>query len=218
MIYIFDFDNTLFQTEQIKQKLFATGEAHGLTPQEARDLYATARDTDGKIVFTLEHFFSLLDAKVQMTQTLGRWKESLLRDHMLVPGAIQLLTALKQRSAAMYLLSLGQPTWQEEKVSLSGIGAFFHRDHILYTTDMSEGKKVYIEDLIKKEQTEEVLLFNDKPDETEQLLASFPRLTAYVRRDRDDGRYTDADFIHIVDTFGSRVRVHDDLVPAVHII
>ena len=54
MNVVFDFDNTLFETETLKQGLFEIAEEHGLTQEESRHVYEEARVSNGQATFSIK--------------------------------------------------------------------------------------------------------------------------------------------------------------------
>ena len=218
MNVVFDFDNTLFEAERLNFALYGFVETYGFSQDDAKEMYRLSRDKDGHATFSPERFCEVLNDAIHTQKQGGMPVDpSFVREHLthhvgVVVGAIELLTLLKDKHIPIYLLSLGVPEWQHEKVQMSGVDVFFLPEHIHYTTHQSEGKiaalwSMFGEDFVG----DDTYLFNDKPDETKTLLASFPKLHVYVRRDVTDLRYTHADFEALVAEYGERVFLADDL-------
>ncbi len=217
MNVVFDFDNTLFEAERLKFALYGFVETYGFTQEEAKEMYRLSREKDGHVTLSPERFCEVLNDAIQRQHGGISVDPSFVRKHLtqhvgVVVGAIELLTLLKDKHIPMYLLSLGVPEWQHEKVQMSGVDVFFLPEHIHYTTHQSEGKKIVLKSIFGEDFVgDDTYLFNDKPDETKTLLASFPKLHVYVRRDVTDLRYTQADFEALATEYGERVFLADDL-------
>ncbi|OIO19084.1 MAG: hypothetical protein CO029_04465 [Candidatus Magasanikbacteria bacterium CG_4_9_14_0_2_um_filter_41_10] len=217
MNVVFDFDNTLFEAERLKFALYGFVETYGFSQEDAKEMYRLSRDLDGHVTFSPERFCEVLNVAIEKKQQGTSVDPSFVREHLMhhvgvVTGAIELLTLLKEKNISMYLLSLGVSEWQHEKVKMSGIDVFFASDRIHYTTHVQEGKIIALRSIFGENFTgENTYLFNDKPDETKVLLASFPELHVYLRCDVTDMRYVRADFDELVNEYGDRAMYADDL-------
>ncbi len=219
MTVVFDFDNTLFETEALKKVLFAIGEEHGFSPEKSHAIYEEARALDGQATFSIQMFCDVLQEKQQVSgdeqasvsPVLVR--ERIFHDVKLVAGARELLVELQARGVSLFLLSLGVPEWQKEKVDIAGIEQFFNDQNIIYTTDIHKGKIDMLREQFGDEFTgKDVIIFNDKPDETREMLQEFPELRAYLRRDEADERYTEQDFESVVQEAEGRATWEADLI------
>ncbi len=202
-IIIFDLDNTLIQTEDIKLAIFAHLKKIGLEDKVIKHCYGKAKENEeGENTFTLNHFAGELQRETGLAIDMPM--EMFTHEHMQVAGAKAALAACTESGKPTYILTLGVPEWQKEKLGLVGLDAFV-RDagvQLLITTDVRDGKAKQIEELVKEHGCDEgdgMLLVNDKPDETERLLEIFPKLHAYVRREKDDARYSEAQFAKLSD-------------------
>ena len=216
---IFDFDNTLIRTEVIKDILrtAATG-IYGFTATEADQIYREALTQDGKAAFTVDRFQELLKKHLPPGRKgsdvdMDRVKEDLqqLGAQLLVPGAGEFLQEVKEKELDHYLLSLGEPGWQQQKMSWAGLKKVFVEDHVFYTTDMKIGKTEALRQMFGKDfRGENTVLFNDKPDETAGILTSFPDIVTFLRQDDKDRRYRQEDFEQLADQFPDRVVFSSD--------
>lgn len=217
MNIVFDFDNTLFHTERLKQALYGIAKDRGFSHDEAIRIYLQARQKGNKITFSIVNFCDALNAAITERNLSEEVTPSFVRNELfqhvgLVEGAKELLTNIKEKDITPYLLSLGVPAWQHEKVALSGLDAFFDPDHIVYTTNISEGKISALRELFGEDFSgKDTYLFNDKPDETKAILEAFPELHVYLRRDEADHRYTKEDFNLLLEQYGDRVMYAEDL-------
>ena len=217
MNVVFDFDNTLFEAERLKFALYGFVETYGFSQEDAKEMYRLSRDLDGHVTFSPERFCEVLNDAIEKKQQGISVDPSFVREHLMqhvgvVTGAIALLKQLKEQQVPMYLLSLGVPEWQHEKVLMSGIDIFFPAEHIQYTTHVHEGKIVAFREIFGADFSgKDTYLFNDKPDETAVLLDTFVDLRAYLRRDPDDMRYAKEDFDALVATYPDRAIYAEDL-------
>lgn len=216
---IFDLDNTLIRTEVIKDILrtAATG-IYGFSPQEADHIYREALTSEGKAAFTVDRFQELLkkylpEGRKGSDVDMEKVKKDLqdLGSQLLVPGAGEFLREVEEKKLDHYLLSLGEPGWQQQKMSWAGLHDVFPEDRIFYTTDMKIGKTEALRQMFGPDfQGEDTVLFNDKPDETAAILDSFPDLVTFLRQDNKDRRYNHKDFEQLTEQFPDRVVFSDD--------
>lgn len=216
---VFDFDNTLFDTERRKQLLYDMAMLHGYSRDEAKQMYDDARVVGEKIVISLSSFLSILqeratgDGRQFRAVDVSTLIQKMHHGNGLLPGAKKLLHWCHQLPVKMYLLSLGVRGWQEEKVAQAGIAPLFGDERIVYTDKVDDGKQKSLRALFGSEFTgAQTLLFNDKPDETTVLLAAFPDLITCVRREPHDDRFTVEDYIRLEQKFPGRVAWSEQLV------
>lgn len=214
---VFDFDNTLFDTERIKEFFWRIASIHGFTQDETLEMYREAREHGDQITITMESFLRTIKEHLAARgQTIKeREVHDLIREmeeaHFLVPGAKRALEFVQRRNIERYLLSLGVTEWQEQKVKKSGVADYFLPDHILYTTRLDTGKSEALRELFGEDFSgEATVLINDKPDETRELLGAFQNLVVLVRREVKDTRYTDEDFTALEHDFPGRVLCSED--------
>lgn len=199
---LFDLDNTLIRTEVIKNKLFDFLENCGLDSKHARAVYNEARDNNGKNKFSLENFKKVAENYVDFN--LNEW-DKLISDlksakgQLLVEGAKELLIFLQENKIPVYVLTLGVKEWQLFKIKKFFIDKLIDEKNIKYTDeeDSKKGKIKEIKEILKElnlPNADGVVLFNDKPDETGELLEEFQEMNAFVRREKGDLRYDDDSF------------------------
>lgn len=209
---VFDFDNTLFDTERRKQLLYEMAMLHGYSKEEGKKMYDEARVVGEKIVISLSSYISILqeyvtrDKKQFRAVDVSNLIQKMHHGDGLLSGAKKLLFWCKSLPVEMYLLSLGVRGWQEEKVAQAGIADFFGDEHIVYTDKVDNGKIKSLRMLFGEDfNGEGTLIFNDKPDETEALLQEFPGLVACVRHEPLDDRFSVNDYVSLKDKFYGRV-------------
>jgi len=212
MTVIFDFDNTLYDTEKRKSFFWEIASVHGYSLLEAYEMYNEARHSCEKITISLEKYLEVLQSHLKRDQK--EYNEAAVNDiriamekgDNLLPGARQFVEWCQHQKLACYLLSLGVKEWQEIKFRQADLGMFFTSDRVVYTEDARQGKKGSLQNLFGSMFTGEgATIINDKPDETRDLLTVFPKLQALVRREKRDKRYQKKDFDGLVNDFPDRV-------------
>jgi FMN phosphatase YigB (HAD superfamily) len=215
---IFDFDSTLFDTEKKKHGFYEIAECHGYTRAEAKKMYDESRRDGNRMMISIAGFLSVLrdylarDGKEFKSREVSDIIDRMNKGTGLLPGAKALLEFCKRRGIPRMLLSLGVREWQEEKARKSGVDMYFEPDTIVYTDVLDTGKIDIIRERFGASFAGDgVVLFNDKPDETADMLRAFPDMFAYVRREERDDRYAVADFDAFAQAFPDRAVYADDL-------
>lgn len=215
---IFDFDSTLFDTEKKKHGFYEIAECHGYTRAEAKEMYDESRAQGNRMMISIAGFLSVLreflvrDGKEFKSKEVSDIIDRMNKGTGLLPGAKALLEFCKRRETPRVLLSLGVREWQEEKVRKSGVDMYFRPEDIAYTDVLDTGKIDIIRERFGASFSGNgVVLFNDKPDETADMLRAFPKMFAYVRREERDDRYAAADFIAFQHAFRDRAVYAEDL-------
>lgn len=207
---LFDLDNTLINTEKIKQAFIAIALKYGIESEDkAWEIYKEARDKDGKIKMSLNHFLDVLETHVEYVdrEKAESEFESTCAKGLRFEGVEELLGELKQRNIQYSVLTLGVPEWQVQKMDAAGLGDYFDEDEsILFTENTGAGKEKMLTDQFGEDfDGDGYVLFNDKPDETERLLERFPKLQVYVHNERVDKGYKDDAFAELKDRNPERV-------------
>jgi hypothetical protein len=212
---IFDLDSTLFDTETLKEYLFDFLAVCGFRGGKAVAVYKSARDANGKNQFTLDNFKEKLkircaEEKVNFNESDWQKMEKELRskkEELLIGGVKEVLQFLKDKKVPFYILTLGVSEWQKEKIRLAGLDKILLNKgenlneckNIKYTVheDAKEGKIKEIRDILQEvgpKDGEGIMFFNDKPDETKEIIMEFPQMKVFVRREIRDKRFSDRDF------------------------
>lgn len=210
MVVVFDLDNTLFDTETRKKFFYELTILHGYDTQTGQEFYREARDNNLKADFTFSKYVDVLKSHLQQDGRVYQEKEAkeifrrMREEKGLLEGAEELLKFCKESNMKRYLLSLGMPSWQEEKIQQAGIAQYFEKGQIIFTEDSKTGKRDVLQSVIENNQ-DKIILFNDRPDETRVLLEHFPCLFAFVRQEQRDKRYATEDFLKLEKDFSKRV-------------
>ncbi|PLX26285.1 hypothetical protein C0581_04730 [Candidatus Parcubacteria bacterium] len=214
---VFDLDNTLIDTEAIKEALKDAAEEYGIDREEAWGAYLEARaDRQGNIKLTPETYVAQLQKKfpdrgVDLHGIYGALDKSFQKpEDLLLPGARELLETCKDEGLNIYLLSLGVEEWQRDKIQRAGLFEFFQNDQtqdeehdesgegtVIFTGRIDEGKvDVLKEQILDGENGEGVVFFNDKPSkrEADDILDAFPEITILLRKDERDVRYENGEW------------------------
>lgn len=198
---VYDLDNTLIDAERVKWFFRQLAVRHGFTEKQAQEIYKQARNEEnGKIAITDERFLWFLEKTLekQGQQLNNEIVEEVFsevekeKEKLLFPGAVELIEFCKQREIKNSLLSLGVKEWQKKKMRWVGLDKFFNDKNTVFTVEEDGGKREALQKLFGKDFAGEgVVLFNDRPDESGELLDAFPGLKIFVRRDMNDRRHYD---------------------------
>ncbi|MDP2693159.1 MAG: HAD family hydrolase [bacterium] len=219
---IFDLDSTLINTQEIKNNIFnLIREISGAEDERAMQIYNKVRNKGGEITFSLESLKTGLKASVENFDN-KIWEEfesrfNTLDKGLLIDGAEELLNFLKENSVPVYILTLGVEAWQGQKMKVSGLegvlGGEFKNVKYTVEEDPKKGKIKEIMEILLElnlENCANVLLFNDRPDETEDIMKEFPGLRVFIRREKGDIRHIDKDFDNLAKN-KNVIKISDDL-------
>jgi len=203
---IFDLDATLIDTERIKKDIIDfIVSGFGLNKKQALEVYKNSRKENEKNIFSLESL-KKETKKIAKDFSEEKWA-SFVSDFnqpdksLLINGVSDILAYLSQEKIPVFVLTLGVKEWQDIKIERSGLKNLLGKDfgNIKYTEeeDARAGKIKEIREILKElgaDDCREVLFFNDKPDETLEIMGEFPELRVFVRREKNDKRYSGRDF------------------------
>src|SRR3989338_7782032 len=174
---VFDFDSTLFDTEKKKHGFYEIAKCHCYTLEEAKAMYDESRAIGNRMMISIAGFLSVLrerlarDGKQFQAKEVSEIIDWLNKGVGLLPGAKALLEFSRRHGIPRLLLSLGVREWQAEKVVKSGVDTYFSPEDIVYTDFLDVGKITIIRDRFGAScDGRGVVLFNDKPDETRDML------------------------------------------------
>jgi FMN phosphatase YigB (HAD superfamily) len=224
---IFDFDNTLFDTEQLKDWMRQFAMDQDCTSEEAREVYEQARtDGNGTITMSIDNFIHALQEF--LIRRGGLLEESAVRGfkdwfkrsgkELLFPGAEDLLERARKNSSN-YLVSLGVAAWQKEKADLVKLERFIPAENMIFTSKEDGGKVEALRELFGKDfDGADTVFFNDRAEESASLLQAFPKLEMLlVRRETRDGKEVDdRPWQELKRQFGDRIAVASHLAELSH--
>lgn len=214
-VAIFDLDATLIDTQVIKNKLIDfLKDSCGFSKEQILEIYKEARNYNGQNTLSLERLEEVLKTKKysdacfnkEKWEDFKKWFED-VDDTLLIRGVKKILPFLKENKVPIYILTLGVKKWQLDKIRKAGLDKFFMEegkrledsDNIKYTVEenVEKGKIEEINKILKELQlanTEDILFFNDRPDETLRIMEKFREMKVIIRREARDSRYTDEDY------------------------
>ncbi len=181
-MFIVDFDDTLFDTQALKQARLEAVQLLGVSEQEYWESYREARNShDGLFTYSDERHADVLaqygydrsEVLSQLNATTGEMLEEFL-----FPDTISFLQYLKTCGQQMILLSLGNPGFQKLKTTRVGIDTYFDQVYMVHDT-----KRHVLEQLLAGQHVDETLWFiNDKVQETVDLAREFPTLKPVLKK------------------------------------
>ncbi len=215
---VFDFDNTLFDTELVKRKLREVVMDYGVDSEIAQKVYDLASVNGDEVTFSIEYFFEVLQKELEKLSIqvpdgdFEKLREKILEGANLLKGAKEILDKCKNENMKMYLLSLGVKKWQDEKLDFAGIRNYFDNENIVYTLGVKLGKVETLKNIFGNGfGGSGCVLFNDKPDETEAILEAFPEMKVFLRFDKRDFRYSEQNFKDLREKYSDRIEYSSDL-------
>jgi len=167
MIFIFDFDRTLLDTEKFKKELC---KIFDLSAKEYDSHIDEFFRKTGKH-YSPENHVKLLK-KLKKIKSFSEEKKVLINykkilktfDTILFPEAKNILDLIKRRGDYMILITQGIPASQKRKVEGAGLKKYFSK--IIYTPKKKAENK-FVLNLAKSNQ--KILLINDKPTEALEM-------------------------------------------------
>lgn len=168
-----DLDDTLISNEHTKNVLLTCLEEVGFSREQILEAYPQARGEDG--FFAPHAYLSALNASSEQE---ARW-DLLWKSHRqallngLFPGAIAFLQGINREKYIPKLLTLGNPTYQEEKVNILDIRQYFEELHFC-----TEEKADFLLKLIPRET--QCILVDDRVDCCEAVRKAFPNSQTYA--------------------------------------
>lgn len=179
-LLVFDLDDTLIDTQAIKDILFNFAHGLGCDLEQIRDTYGQIRDEG----FTLEKYAAVLSNITQKPEEeilLGLRAEMDKHKENLLPKDVRdFLQLCKERGTKMRLLTFGASSWQAEKIEMLGLNKYF--DEHLSAEKEDVGKLEELGKIVDEEGGDsEIVLFNDKLTEIVDALERYPGMAAYLR-------------------------------------
>ncbi|MBU1613020.1 HAD family hydrolase [Patescibacteria group bacterium] len=188
-MFIIDFDDTLFNTEALKQAKLNAARNAGVSDKIFWESYVAARNNDnGAFTYTPEGHAKELAKRgfdeVKTVEAFGKVDDTMAQ--FVFPDAFDFLEKVRELEKPMILLSLGNEKYQREKVFGAGIEKYFDKIIIV-----DESKERALEDLLNGPENDIIWLINDKPDETTRLKKEFPNINFVLKKAK---KYSDEDY------------------------
>ncbi len=172
-ILFIDLDDTLISNEHTKQVLLECLSEVGFTEEEITSRYPEARDSNG--FFSPEGYLHALGATPEQEalfeQTWKHHREGIKNG--LLPGALSFLTSIDRKRFVPTLLTLGNPSYQQDKVSALGISEHFEVLHFC-----TEPKDRFLLKLLPH--TETFTLIDDREDCRQAVRVAFSNAKTYA--------------------------------------
>lgn len=165
---IFDFDNTLFETQSHKKRMFDLLASFGIPKGE---IFASYEE----LVLPRERMYDMREHCALLSrrgfpcpeEKVEEFLKSCFKSH-LMPGAEEMLAEFKRKGCRLVLLTKGIDSFQRTKVRQSGIEGFFSEIHTCL------GKKELALEAIKDH--DGAYFINDSGKETELVAQHHPEL------------------------------------------
>ncbi len=183
-MYIFDLDDTLFDTHRFKQKRYESLARFGVTTEQYLETSQKAHRMDnGSFGYTNERHAEVLAAlgfdKDRVLDALEATSMKEALQTFLNEGAIECLEVVKTTGKPMILLSLGDPDFQELKATGCGVHTYFDR------TFMVDDTKLHVlQELFSKYSPKDAWFINDKISETKELATHFPEMKIALKKSK----------------------------------
>lgn len=164
-IIIFDFDDTLFDTQKLKEKIFDKLFEYGISKEIIHESYKESQNLLG--VYSPENHTKILRDlyNFDVSKKLNDWIANLDLSSHIFPEVDSLLKDLKNNNH-LILLTRGKKNFQTFKIDQSDISRYFHETHII-----EDAKEIFLKGMVFDE---EVYFINDKESENSIIKDNFP--------------------------------------------
>lgn len=182
MIYVTDFDYTLFDTSRLLEKMVSEFERFGIKREDYFSAYAASKKANGYYDYK-DHLGRLAfgqdyEAALEVVDAVLTTESP----QCLYPDALLFLKRVRDAGHMSFLLTFGQDDWQRKKVVSAQIDGFLQ----VQTTVGS--KTAAFEALAQHNQP--ITLIEDSGPNIDQIKTAYPAVTAvWVRR--PTGKYRD---------------------------
>lgn len=178
---ILDFDDTLFDTARFKQDRKQALLAAGVSEADYDTTYASSRCVDGVYAYTSDMHANKLGEKgydIETIRAAFASVETQLSTY-LFPDTNDVLTKWKEEGRALFLLSLGASSFQEQKVVSSKLSSYF--DQIYYE---QEEKQRVVQQIIDEHGYGDTPLWfiNDKVYESTEIHHHVPQVQVVLKK------------------------------------
>lgn len=175
-----DFDKTLFDTSQVKERLYRIFGQLGFSLEEIEQTYL-AETLDGKYSpeGQAERLYQIRPFNLDVSEIKIR---SMIFDSskLLYPDSVEFLENIDRQKYEVDLLSYGNVKFQEKKIKNSGIVDKFDN---IYITNIE--KQIFLKDIVKE--NESFIVVDDKIDNLEKISTEYPKaFMIYINRSIDN--------------------------------
>ncbi len=162
---IFDFDDTLFDTQKLKEKIFNKLIEYGISKDIIYKSYKESQNILG--VYSPDNHTKILNDlySFDVTNNLSDWIVNLDLSSHIFPEVDSLLKNLK-KNHYLILLTRGNKNFQTFKIAQSNISKYFNETHIT-----EDAKETFLKEMVF---SEEVYFINDKENENNTIKENFP--------------------------------------------
>lgn len=162
---IFDFDDTLFDTQLLKEKIFNKLIENGVPKDIIHQSYKDSQKILG--IYSLDNHIKILKDlyNIDIEQNLNDWIKNLNIESHIFPEVNALLKNLCGKHN-MILLTLGDQDFQSFKIGQSKISHYFNEIHII-----NYDKELFLRRI---DSNQEIYFINDKESENESIKNNFP--------------------------------------------
>lgn len=179
-MFIFDFDDTLFDTYNFKRARLSAVKKLGVPEMLFLKTYQVARNNvDGIITYTDEAHAQILSQQGYNYEEILRALKNTTNKNLkkfIFPEAVGFISFLKKYNRPLILLSLGQDSFQELKVKGTKLDNYFDRTFFTDTNKINVLKELA---LSKKKN---IWFFNDKIAETTEISKEFPNIKCVLKQ------------------------------------
>ncbi len=210
-IIIFDLDDTLIDTELLKQNLFAFLTDYGCKKKIVEYLYQKTKEKFFHI--SLDNYWQVVKDFLKSQNKivdfkLVDFKNKLKGVELKLAGVEKILTfCQKNKKLNYYLLSVGDEKWQKTKLELSGLNKFFY-NNVFYVKQSLDKDQVVKGFLSKNKQ---VILFNDKVGEFENVLSKNKSLKLFLRQKILTDNQQKQNYLNFKNKFKNQIELYTNL-------
>lgn len=167
--FIFDFDDTIFNTKRLKLDIFEKISSFGVDKKIVETTYKdTLSQNEGNYILKkhLENLFREKGNFAEIENETLNWFHNLDFKTYILPEIEGVLKNLKEKNT-LILLTKGNPDFQNIKIEKSELGTYFEEINIV------EGKK---EEFLESRSYNDAFFINDKESENEIIRTRFPNI------------------------------------------
>jgi|SRR3989344_5234266 len=170
MKYIFDFDDTLFITDNLREQMFSVLEKKGISREATKEYYEKERLSNFSLKKLLKDF--------SLDQNLYEEIMNRSADFM----NTELIEVVKKAGKKnCYIVTCGDKEFQKDKIERSGVAPLFSEIIIVPGT-----KKEAVENLCARHKDETIIFIDDKLQYFEDLdLKKYPNLKTVLYAGQD---------------------------------